>query len=227
MTRRSYVGRHRRPVPPGRTRAQLLVASSALTGVWALADAGTADAATPPGGWGPYVRCESGGDPRASNGSHFGLFQFDLRTWRSVGGSGNPMDASVSEQTARAGMLYASRGSQPWDASASCRARHAGAAVPVVSRAAPRAAAPQRAAQRVARSPAAPPAAVSRVAVAAARTSVRRAPLPRTHTRTVVVTRGMTVSGIAAAAHVPMSRVTGFRSGNRDLIYVGERLSVR
>lgn len=66
------------------------------------------------------ARCESSGNPRATNGTHFGLFQFDLGTWASVGGSGNPMDASVSEQYMRAQILLNERGTQPWDASRNC-----------------------------------------------------------------------------------------------------------
>jgi hypothetical protein len=60
--------------------------------------------------WGP----ESGGDYSASNGTHFGKYQFDLSTWQSVGGSGNPASASPAEQDRRAAMLYAQRGGQPW-----------------------------------------------------------------------------------------------------------------
>lgn len=66
--------------------------------------------------------CESSGDPRAieppggpgGDLGHYGLFQFDLPTWQSVGGTGNPMDASVEEQWARAVRLYQMRGFQPW-----------------------------------------------------------------------------------------------------------------
>jgi LysM repeat protein len=66
------------------------------------------------------AQCESSGNPNASNGTHFGLFQFDLATWRSVGGKGDPRDASSSEQYARATALLASRGTQPWLASQHC-----------------------------------------------------------------------------------------------------------
>jgi hypothetical protein len=66
------------------------------------------------------ARCESSGNPRASNGTHFGLFQFDLPTWQSVGGSGNPMDVSPAEQYARAQTLFSQRGTQPWLASMWC-----------------------------------------------------------------------------------------------------------
>lgn len=68
-------------------------------------------------------RCESGGNYRATNGSHFGAYQFDLSTWASVGGSGNPMDAAPAEQDMRAQTLMDQRGTQPWLASKSCWGR--------------------------------------------------------------------------------------------------------
>jgi murein DD-endopeptidase MepM/ murein hydrolase activator NlpD len=67
------------------------------------------------GAWSQVANCESSGNPRAVNPSnHQGLFQFDLPTWHSVGGSGRPIDASPAEQFKRAQMLYAQRGSSPW-----------------------------------------------------------------------------------------------------------------
>jgi hypothetical protein len=50
----------------------------------------------------------------SSNGQYFGLYQFSLSTWASVGGSGNPIDASSSEQTQRAQILYSRAGDSPW-----------------------------------------------------------------------------------------------------------------
>jgi len=66
--------------------------------------------------WAALAQCESGGNPRAvsSNGQYFGLYQFSLSTWASVGGSGNPIDASSSEQTQRAQILYDRAGDSPW-----------------------------------------------------------------------------------------------------------------
>jgi uncharacterized protein YabE (DUF348 family) len=66
--------------------------------------------------WRALAQCESGGNPRAvgGGGTYFGLYQFTLGTWRGVGGSGNPIDASSSEQTYRAKLLYMRRGSSPW-----------------------------------------------------------------------------------------------------------------
>jgi hypothetical protein len=62
------------------------------------------------------AQCESGGDPGAvsADGTYRGLLQFDLQTWRSVGGTGDPAAASVEEQYRRGAMLYAQRGSSPW-----------------------------------------------------------------------------------------------------------------
>jgi transglycosylase-like protein len=60
--------------------------------------------------------CESGGDPTAvdASGTYYGLYQFDLGTWASVGGSGSPADASAAEQSYRAALLYSRSGSSPW-----------------------------------------------------------------------------------------------------------------
>ncbi|TCN40213.1 LysM domain-containing protein [Kribbella orskensis] len=66
-------------------------------------------------GWRKVANCESGGNSRAVNpAGYYGLFQFDMRTWRSVGGSGSPAQASAGEQLMRAKMLYAQRGASPW-----------------------------------------------------------------------------------------------------------------
>jgi uncharacterized protein YabE (DUF348 family) len=65
--------------------------------------------------WTALAKCESGGNPRAVNpAGYYGLYQFSLSTWKSVGGSGNPVDASPAEQTARAQMLYARGGASQW-----------------------------------------------------------------------------------------------------------------
>jgi uncharacterized protein YabE (DUF348 family) len=69
--------------------------------------------------WDGLAFCESTNNPNAVNNpagylSTYGLFQFDLPTWQSVGGSGNPGDASPEEQLVRAKLLYQSRGLEPW-----------------------------------------------------------------------------------------------------------------
>ncbi|MGW5803293.1 transglycosylase family protein, partial [Streptomyces bacillaris] len=48
------------------------------------------------------------------SGTYGGLYQFDTRTWHSLGGSGRPQDAPAAEQTYRAKKLYVQRGASPW-----------------------------------------------------------------------------------------------------------------
>ncbi|WP_279306406.1 LysM peptidoglycan-binding domain-containing protein [Macrococcus armenti] len=58
---------------------------------------------------------ESGGNPRAVNpAGYYGLFQFSPSTWASVGGTGNPANASVEEQWKRARILYQTAGASQW-----------------------------------------------------------------------------------------------------------------
>lgn len=65
--------------------------------------------------WRGLAKCESGGNPQAVNpAGYYGLFQFSLSTWASVGGSGNPVDASVAEQLHRARVLQARSGWGQW-----------------------------------------------------------------------------------------------------------------
>ncbi len=66
--------------------------------------------------WPALARCESGGNPRAvsSGGQYRGLYQFSLSTWHGVGGAGDPIDASSSEQTYRAKKLYVRSGRGSW-----------------------------------------------------------------------------------------------------------------
>ncbi|MEU4872918.1 ubiquitin-like domain-containing protein [Streptomyces sp. NPDC021608] len=66
--------------------------------------------------WQSLAACESGGRPNAvdPSGTYGGLYQFDTRTWQSLGGSGRPQDASAQEQTFRAKKLYVRRGASPW-----------------------------------------------------------------------------------------------------------------
>ena len=65
--------------------------------------------------WAALAQCESGGNPRAVNSAgYYGLYQFSLSTWASVGGTGNPIDASAEEQTYRAKVLYQRSGASPW-----------------------------------------------------------------------------------------------------------------
>ena len=62
------------------------------------------------------AQCESGGDPTAvsPDGRYYGKYQFSRGTWRSVGGKGNPAQASEAEQDRRAAALLAREGTKPW-----------------------------------------------------------------------------------------------------------------
>jgi len=68
--------------------------------------------------WSALAQCESGGNPRAigGGGAYRGLYQFMLSTWRSVGGVGDPINASRGEQTYRAQLLYRRSGAGQWGA---------------------------------------------------------------------------------------------------------------
>lgn len=57
--------------------------------------------------WAGLAKCESGGNPKSVNpAGYYGLYQFSLASWGSVGGKGKPSDASAGEQTYRAQLLY-------------------------------------------------------------------------------------------------------------------------
>ena len=80
-----------------------------------VAQYGTGRSDAGAGGWAALRNCESHGNYATNTGNGFyGAYQFDLQTWRSMGGSGLPSDAPPWEQDARAKALYQQRGSQPW-----------------------------------------------------------------------------------------------------------------
>jgi uncharacterized protein YabE (DUF348 family) len=65
--------------------------------------------------WVGLAHCESSGNPNAVNPAGFyGLYQFSISTWRSVGGKGIPTDYGYWEQTKRAWKLYKVSGRSPW-----------------------------------------------------------------------------------------------------------------
>ena len=77
---------------------------------------GSVASGVPASTWAALAKCESGGNPRivSSNGKYHGLYQFTVSTWRSVGGSGLPSQASPEEQTERAAILQARSGWGQW-----------------------------------------------------------------------------------------------------------------
>ncbi|MFB9907021.1 transglycosylase family protein [Allokutzneria oryzae] len=88
----------------------------ALTVALGAAGAGTAVADPSTTDWQRLRMCESTDryDTNTGNG-YYGAYQFDLPTWRSVGGIGLPHEASKAEQDFRALYLYRMRGWQPWE----------------------------------------------------------------------------------------------------------------
>lgn len=68
--------------------------------------------------WAALAQCESGGNPArvSDSGKYHGLYQFSVETWKSVGGSGLPSQASAAEQTERAQILQARSGWGQWPA---------------------------------------------------------------------------------------------------------------
>ncbi len=65
--------------------------------------------------WRKLRDCESTETYNIDTGNTFyGAYQFTWETWGTVGGFDNPADAPPAEQDARARLLYARRGSQPW-----------------------------------------------------------------------------------------------------------------
>jgi resuscitation-promoting factor RpfA len=92
------------------------VAAAIMSASAQLLLAAPASADPPAADWQTLRRCESGGDYTivATHGDYYGAYQFDLPTWRSVGGRGYPHQATPREQDYRALYLYRMRGWQPW-----------------------------------------------------------------------------------------------------------------
>ncbi|MDO5719935.1 MAG: transglycosylase family protein [Actinomycetaceae bacterium] len=83
------------------------------------ASPGKGTGSAPAGVWSALAQCESGGNPATNTGNgYYGLYQFSASTWRSVGGTGLPSDASAAEQTQRAQILQQRAGWGQWPACA-------------------------------------------------------------------------------------------------------------
>ena len=77
----------------------------------------TAPAAPTGSVWTRLAACESGGNWSANTGNgYYGGLQFSLSSWRAVGGSGYPHQASAGTQIAMAQRLQARQGWGAWPA---------------------------------------------------------------------------------------------------------------
>jgi hypothetical protein len=70
--------------------------------------------------WESVAQCESGGNWSINTGNgYYGGLQFNLDSWRWVGGSGYPHEASKAEQIRRAEILHSRQGWNAWPACSS------------------------------------------------------------------------------------------------------------
>jgi peptidoglycan hydrolase-like protein with peptidoglycan-binding domain len=91
----------------------LVVASIAVIGIAVPMTIASADPS--PTDWSRLRMCEASGNYQINTGNgYYGAYQFNLSTWKSVGGTGYPNQATPAEQDARALKLYRQRGWQPW-----------------------------------------------------------------------------------------------------------------
>lgn len=118
VTRVIAVGTKPAPVAPAPSRSSSGSSdgSSGSSGSAGSSSTGSSGGGAPSGGFAALAKCESGGNPRATNpsGKYRGLYQFSRETWAGVGGSGDPAAASVAEQTKRAQILLERSGAGQW-----------------------------------------------------------------------------------------------------------------
>ena len=94
-------------------------AAAASSSSAASASSGSSATVTGNDVWAALARCESGGNPATNTGNgYYGLYQFSASTWRAMGGTGLPSEASAAEQPQRAQALQARSGWGQWPACA-------------------------------------------------------------------------------------------------------------
>ena len=109
--------RNARHAKPSKAAPALL--AGGLTATLAVADAtlaaGTASAGGSVAQFERLAACESGGNWSINTGNgYYGGLQFNLGTWRGVGMSGYPHQASKAQQIAAGQKLHSQRGWKPW-----------------------------------------------------------------------------------------------------------------
>ena len=108
--------RHAKPAA-----APKILLAGGMTAAFAVTDvaliAGSASAGGSVAQFERLAQCESGGNWRINTGNgYYGGLQFNLGTWRGVGMSGYPHQASKSTQIAAGQKLHSQRGWSPWPA---------------------------------------------------------------------------------------------------------------
>ena len=96
--------------------SRVLLVAMLATGLQLFTSGLTAGADPTAAQWLALRKCESSDNYTvvSANGLYYGAYQFNLSTWQSVGGFGQPNQASPAEQDYRALYLYRMRGWQPW-----------------------------------------------------------------------------------------------------------------
>ena len=108
--------RHARP-----SKVAVILVAGGMTTAFAVADgvafSSLASAGGSPAQFERLAQCESGGNWAINTGNgYYGGLQFNLGTWRGVGFSGYPHQASKATQIAAGQKLHAQRGWSPWPA---------------------------------------------------------------------------------------------------------------
>jgi hypothetical protein len=108
--------RHARP-----SHAPKVLLAGGMTAAFAVTDAtliaGSASAGGSTAQFERLAQCESGGNWSINTGNgYYGGLQFNLGTWRGVGMSGYPHQASKATQIAAGQKLHSQRGWSPWPA---------------------------------------------------------------------------------------------------------------
>ncbi|HWH27712.1 MAG TPA: transglycosylase family protein [Mycobacteriales bacterium] len=110
-----HTPRHARPSRARTVAAGVATTTAALGASVAVAAPAEAHDRSFPTMLAQLRQCESGGNYSINTGNgYYGAYQFNLSTWRGVGGSGYPHQNPPSVQDEMATRLYESRGWSPW-----------------------------------------------------------------------------------------------------------------
>lgn len=111
---RARTSKHKHLKP---SSARPFLAAGTLAAAFVVGDVVSASAASAatPSEFAALRQCESSGNYAINTGNgYYGAYQFDLSTWRGLGLSGYPHQASAATQDAAAATLQSQRGWGPW-----------------------------------------------------------------------------------------------------------------